>query len=61
LRGERRTASWMAAPTLILLFEPSGARSLIEDRWTDEMLDRIEANYEPTGTFALTRVYLPKE
>ena len=45
----------------ILIFEPPGARWLVEDRWTDEMLDRIEANYEPTGTFALTRVYLPKE
>jgi hypothetical protein len=45
----------------ILIFEPPGARALVEDCWTDEMLDRIEANYEPTGTFALTEVYLPEE
>lgn len=45
----------------ILIFEPPGARALVEDRWTDEMLERIEANYEPTDTFALTKVYLPKE
>ncbi len=44
-----------------MIFEPQGARALVEDRWTDEMLDRIEANYEPTDTFALTKVYLPKE
>jgi multiple sugar transport system permease protein len=52
--GEKRFSA-------ILIFEPPGARALVEDRWTYEMLDQIEANYEPSGTFALTRVYLPKE
>jgi len=45
----------------ILIFEPPGARWLVEDRWTEEMLEQIEAHYEPEDTFALTRVYLPKE
>jgi hypothetical protein len=66
-----REGKWDQAPLLrrieersfsaILIFEPPGARALVEDRWSDEMLDRIEANYEPTDTFALTKVYLPKE
>ena len=66
-----REGKWDPAPLLrrieeksfsaILIFEPPGARVLVEDRWTDEMLDRIEANYEPADTFALTKVYIPKE
>lgn len=45
----------------VLIFEPPGAEFLVEDRWTDEMLDRIKTHYEPQDTLAFTTVYRPRE
>ncbi|HET7270699.1 MAG TPA: carbohydrate ABC transporter permease, partial [Rubrobacter sp.] len=45
----------------ILIFEPPGAFWLVRDRWTPQMLQAIEAGYEPTEKHAWTVVYLPKQ
>jgi len=45
----------------VLIFEPPGASGLVEDRWTGEMLEEIEANYEPAKKLAFTTVYRPRE
>ena len=44
----------------ILIWKPSGAESLVRERWTKEMLEEIEANYEPAEKHASTTVYRPR-
>ena len=44
----------------ILIFEPTGAPGLVEERWTPQMLEAIEQSYRPTETVANTTVYKPR-
>jgi ABC-type sugar transport system permease subunit len=43
----------------ILIWKPPYAPGLVRERWTPEMLEAIEENYEPTQKLAGTVVYRP--
>ncbi|MBA3792812.1 MAG: ABC transporter permease subunit [Rubrobacter sp.] len=46
--------------SVIMMWEPPFAKDIKQDRWTDEMLAAVEANYEPEERLADMVVYRPK-